>query len=203
MLGVIEMNLLDRLKNINTVNLRALADWLDRKYKDDPTPQVQTDLRQWADDIEQAIAQLGAPSEPTELANKIRIIATQVSYFEWGGFDWNEIAESLIAVATELNRLTAKLKDTESFYAAATKALYTQIKINNRLTSEAKQLKEKLHLHEGVEGGISAICGHPIQCLYAAAKEDGGPVCCSMCDDKRTIEKLQETIENVKRILKG
>ncbi len=46
------------LREINTVNLEALADWLDVKYKDDPTPQVQVDLRKWADNIRQALAAL-------------------------------------------------------------------------------------------------------------------------------------------------
>ena len=66
-------------------------------------------------------------------------------------------------------------------------------------------LCNRIYQHEGIEGGISASCGHPIQCLYAAAKIDGGPVCCSMCDQNRRIEKLNEELaiskENQKALL--
>jgi hypothetical protein len=32
--------------------MRMLADWIDKKYPNDPTPQAQDDLRYWADEIE-------------------------------------------------------------------------------------------------------------------------------------------------------
>lgn len=60
---------IELLKKINTTNLRALADWLDMKYKNDPTPQVQTDLRLWADNIDQALAILEKPA--TEFTQKV------------------------------------------------------------------------------------------------------------------------------------
>lgn len=58
-------------------------------------------------------------------------------------------------------------------------------------TLEIDRLKEELHRHAGVEGGVSAECGHPVQCLYAAAEVDGGPVACSMCDQEKKIKKLR------------
>ncbi len=44
-------------------------------------------------------------------------------------------------------------------------------------------MRDRLQKHE-TEGGISMKCGHPRQCAYAAAPEDGGNGC-SMCDQDR------------------
>lgn len=57
------MSAIEKLKNIDTTELRLLADWIDLKYLNDQSPEVQTDLRQWADDIDQALADLQAPPE--------------------------------------------------------------------------------------------------------------------------------------------
>jgi hypothetical protein len=73
--------------------------------------------------------------------------------------------------------------------------LYAQLQQRDK---EIEQLKKRLHLHEGYEGGISAACGHPIQCQYAAAKVDGGPVGCIMCDALRKIKKRDKEIERLK-----
>ena len=35
--------------------MRALAYWLDRKHPNDPVPEVQTDLRRWADEWENMV----------------------------------------------------------------------------------------------------------------------------------------------------
>jgi len=68
---------------------------------------------------------------------------------------------------------------------------------NKRYVDEITQLKDRLHQHEGFEGGITAKCGHPVQCQYAAAQVDGGPVCCFACDDAKKIKRLEEKIHEL------
>ena len=49
---------IELLEKINTSKLRDLATWIDIKFMDNPNKQVQTDLREWADNIDHAIALL-------------------------------------------------------------------------------------------------------------------------------------------------
>ena len=44
--------------------LRLLAEWIDVKYPDDPNPEVQRDLRNWADKIDVALAEWRRWGEP-------------------------------------------------------------------------------------------------------------------------------------------
>lgn len=66
---------IELLETINTVKLWILADWLDIKYKDDPAPEVQADLKLWADNIDKALTllkQQPAASEFTEKCRELR-----------------------------------------------------------------------------------------------------------------------------------
>lgn len=76
------------------------------------------------------------------------------------------------------------------------------------LQTQKKALQIHLDLHTKVEGGISMDCGHPVQCAYAAAKVDGGPVCCSMCDlikEKKVLkisnQGYKTTIKDLDRLI--
>lgn len=41
---------------VDATKLRMLADYVDALHPDDPNPEVQDDLRRWADEIERATA---------------------------------------------------------------------------------------------------------------------------------------------------
>ena len=52
--------------------MRLLADWLDVKYINDPTPQVQVDLRRWIGNINQALTLLKQQPTAGEFTKNIR-----------------------------------------------------------------------------------------------------------------------------------
>lgn len=68
------------------------------------------------------------------------------------------------------------------------------------LVDQIQKLCEKLNAHTKVQGGVCSDCGHPVQCLYACARVDGGPVRCSMCDMKEEIKRLEAYTEYVTNI---
>jgi len=60
------------------------------------------------------------------------------------------------------------------------------------IVSKLESLQEELDKHTKYEGGVSMDCGHPVQCAYACAKVDGGPVRCFVCDLETERDKYKE-----------
>jgi len=104
----------------------------------------------------------------------------------WDG----DITEQQARYLLEINFWKGQVVGLTAEYATLKESFAGCAKCKEQYENEVNRLKERLHQHEGVEGGISAKCGHPIQCLYAAAKVDGGPVCCFVCDMKKKIDRM-------------
>lgn len=74
--------------------------------------------------------------------------------------------------------------------------LIIKFKDDKNLDKQVEELCRKLNLHTKYEGGVSAKCGHPVQCLYACSIQDGGPFRCSMCDLIEERNKLKLEVES-------
>lgn len=83
--------IIDLLEVIKTDNLRALANWLNKKFKEGNSIEVQTDLRLWANKIDQVLDFLKKQPTAGELI-ETRIFEAKM----WvSAKDWNKLRDRL------------------------------------------------------------------------------------------------------------
>lgn len=69
--------------------------------------------------------------------------------------------------------------------------------IPDNLLSAIRTLEARVHLHEGVDGGVPMKCGHPVQCMTYGENVSW----CSLCAALRDAARLQNTVNDTAEVM--